>query len=326
MKRRQFLSTLSASAITLWPLFAHAGQNEIPVIGCLGIGPAGESASLMAAFRDGLRETGYVGGQNVEIEYHQANGNYERLTAIAADLVLRKVNLIAALGGPPAIRAAKQATSTIPIVFFSGADPVREGLVASFSRPGGNITGFSIQIDELTPKLLDLILELLPTARTVALLINPYRHQPGVVYVQKAARARGVTLPVLNASTAPEIDIAFAKLANLRADALIVTGDPFLRAQHEQIAALALRHLIPTICPWHEFTTSGGLISYGASFNDGFRQVGIYAGRILKGAKPADLPIAQPTEFELAINLKTAKALGLTVPSILLAQADEVIE
>jgi putative tryptophan/tyrosine transport system substrate-binding protein len=283
----------------------------------------------MAAFRQGLSEAGYVGGQNLAIEYRAAaEGHYDRLPALAAELVSRKVDLIVASGAIPAAHAAKNATSTIPIVFRVGSDPVAAGLVASLARPDGNLTGVSILAGELTPKRLELLSELVPQAKVIALLGNPNNpgNEPMIRNMQEAARSKGVQLPILKADTESEIDAAFASLVQLHAGALVVGADPFLSSRREQLVALASRHAVPAIYAWREFVAAGGLISYGASLTAAYRQVGIYAGKILKGAKPADLPVEQPTKFELVINLKTAQALGLTVPPSLIAIADEVIE
>src|SRR5205085_8398464 len=285
-------------------------------------------APFVAAFRQGLADTGYVGGKNVAIEYRWAEGHYDRLAALAADLVGRKVDLIAASGGTVSVRAAKSATSTIPIVFTSGDDPVATGLVASLARPGGNLTGVSFLDVELNPKRLELLSELVPQARVIVLLVNPNNSNADRTMreAQDAARAKGVQLPILKAGSASEIDAAFATLVQLQAGALVLAGDPFFNIRHEQLVALASRHGIPAIYPWRDAVAAGGLISYGASFTSVYRQLGIYAGKILNGTKPADLPVQQPTEFERVINLRTAKTLGLTVPQSLLARADEVIE
>jgi putative ABC transport system substrate-binding protein len=281
----------------------------------------------MAAFRQGLSEAGYVEGQNLAIEYRWAEGHYDRLPALAADLVGRKVDLIMA-SSPPSALAAKSATSTIPIVFRSGADPVGDGLVASLARPGGNLTGVSNIADELTPKRLELLSDLVPQARVIALLMNPNNATAERIIrdVQEAARTKRLQLHVLKASSESEIDTAFASLVQLHAGALVVGADPFLTSRREQLVALASRHAVPSIYAWREFAASGGLISYGASLTSAYRLLGTYAGKVLKGAKPADLPVEQPTKFELVINLKTAKALGLTIPQSLLLRADEVIQ
>jgi len=328
VKRRELIAVLGGAALA-WPLAARAQQKAMPVIGFLHFASPGPSAPFVAAFREGLSDSGFVEGQNVAIEYRWAEGHYDRLPAVAADLVGRKVDLIVTLSGSPSALVAKTATSTIPIVFFTGDDPVAVGLVASFARPGGNLTGVAVQTGELTAKRLELLSELVPQARVIALLVNPNipdRGERMIREMQEAARAKGVQLPILKAGTEGEIDAAFATLANLHADALIVGTDPFFTDRREQLAALASRYAIPASYPTRLFAASGGLISYGPSFAAACRQVGIYAGRILKGAKPADLPVQQPTTFELVINLTTAKALGLTVPQSLLARADEVIE
>ena len=327
MRRRDFIIFL-AGAMAAWPLAARAQQKATPVIGVLNTGSPGPStAPFIAAFRQGLSEAGYVEGQNLAIEYRWAEGHYDRLPALAADLVGRKVDLIMA-SSPPSALAAKSATSTIPIVFRSGADPVGDGLVASLARPGGNLTGISNLADELTAKRLELLSELVPQARLIALLVNPNNGtaEPVIRDMQEAARIKELQLHILKAGTESEIDAAFATLVQQHASALVVGGDPFLTGRREQLVALASRHAVPSIYAWREFTASGGLISYGASLTAALRLVGIYAGKILKGAKPADLPVEQPTRFELVINLKTAKELGLTVPQSMLMRADEVIE
>jgi putative ABC transport system substrate-binding protein len=322
MRRRELI--LLVGAMAAWPFAARAQQKAMPVIGYLSPGP--NSAPLLAALRQGLSEAGYVEGQNLAIEYRYAEGHYDRLPALAADLVGRKVDLIMA-NGPPAALAAKSATSTIPIVFRGGSDPVGDGLVASLARPGGNLTG-SANADDLTAKRLELLSEMVPQARVIALLVNPNAadHERIIRNVQEAARAKGVQLPILKAGTESEIDAAFASLVQLHAGALVVAADPFLSSRREQLVALAARHAVPASYAWREFAASGGLISYGPSLTSAFRLVGTYAGKVLKGAKPADLPVQQPTKFELIINLKTAQALGLTVPQSMLMRADEVIE
>jgi putative ABC transport system substrate-binding protein len=329
MRRRDFSTLLGgvATVSTVWP-FAARAQKATPVIGYLHGGVSGYSSPDVAGFRRGLDETSYVEGQNVAIEYRWAEGRYDRLPALAADLVGRRVDVIAAIGGPPVAHAAKNATSTIPIVFVTGRDPVGDGLVASLARPGGNITGVSIFVAELQPKRFELLYELVPQVKMIALLENPAipATEREMRDVQEAAQAKGLQLHILNASTESEIDAAFASLVQRQAGALLVQTDPFFLNRREQIVALAARYIVPAISGFHEFATVGGLISYGPSLTAVSRQAGIYAGKILKGAKPADLPVVQPTTFELVINLKTAKALGLTIPPSILSRADEVIE
>jgi putative tryptophan/tyrosine transport system substrate-binding protein len=326
MRRRELLALLGGAAIG-WPLAARAQQKAMPVIGYLGTTSPAPASPSLAAFRQGLSETGYVEGQNLAIEYRWAEGSYDRLPALAADLVGRKVDVIFAASGP-AVLAAKNATSTIPIVFFTGGDPVADGLVTSLARPGANLTGVSVLATELTAKRLELLSELVPRAGVIALLVNPNNASAERVIrdVQEAARTKGLQLHVLKASSESEIDTAFASLVQLHAGALVVGADPFLSGRREQLVALASRHAVPAIYAWREFAASGGLISYGASLTAAYRLVGTYAGKVLKGAKPADLPVQQPTTFELVINLKTAKALGLDVPLQLQQRADEVIE
>jgi putative ABC transport system substrate-binding protein len=324
--RREFITLLGGAAA--WPLTAHTQQPKVPVIGVLNTGsPGGSGEPFMAAFRQGLSEAGYAEGQNLAIEYRWAEGHYDRLPALAADLVGRKVDLIMA-NSPPSALAAKSATSTIPIVFRGGADTVGDGLVASLARPGGNLTGVSFLVDELTGKRLELLSELVPRAGVIALLVNPNNASAERVIrdVQESARTKGLQLHVLKAGSESEIDTAFASLVQLHAGALVVGGDPFLSSRREQLVALASRRAVPSIYALREFAALGGLISYGANLTLAFRLVGDYAGKVLKGAKPADLPVQQPTKFELVINLKTAKALGLEVMPTLLARADEVIE
>jgi len=327
VNRRDLLTLLGGAALA-WPLALRAQQKAMPVIGVLNSGSPGPSSALfMVAFSQGLSEAGYVEGQNLAIEYRWAEGHYDRLPALAADLVGRKVDLIIATS-PPGAFAAKSATSTIPIVFRGGADPVGDGLVASLARPGGNLTGVSVLATEVTTKRLELLSELVPRAGVIALLVNPTNSSAERVIqeVQQAARAKGVQLSILKASTENEIDAAFGSLNELAAGALLVGADPFLSGRREQLVALASRRAVPSIFAWREFAASGGLISYGASLTSAFRLLGTDAGKVLKGAKPADLPVEQPTKYELVINLKTAKALGLTVPPTLLAQANKVIE
>jgi putative ABC transport system substrate-binding protein len=326
MRRREFITFIGGAAVT-WPLTSRAQQKAMPVIGVLFTGTPSSAEPFMAAFRQGLGEAGYVEGRNFTIEGRWAEGHYDRLPALAAELVDRKVDLIMA-NSPPSALAAKSATSTIPIVFRSGADPVGDGLVASLAQPRGNLTGVSFVADELTTKRLELLSELVPRAAVMALLMNPSNATAERVIrdVQEAARAKGVQLHVLKAASESEIDTAFDSLFQLHAGALVVGADPFLSSRREQIVALASRTAVPSIYAWREFAASGGLISYGASLTSAFRLVGHYAAEVLKGAKPADLPVQQPTTFELVVNLKTAKALGIDVPATLLAQAGEIIE
>jgi len=300
----------------------------MPVVGFLNSTFPDTAAPLVAAFRQGLSDTGYVEGQNAAIEYRWGEGHYDRLPGLAADLVGRKVDLIATSGGDLSARAAKAATSTIPIVSVIGGNPVATGLIASLARPGGNLTGVSFLTAELNPKRLELLSELVPRVGVIALLVNPTNPQTeGVMRdLQEAARVKGVQLPILKACAENEIDAAFTSLAQLQAGALLVGADAYFNSRNGQLVALASRHAVPAISEWRGFPEAGGLISYGTSLTGVYHQVGIYAGRILKGAKPADLPVEQPTRFELIINLKTAKALGLTVPQAILARADEVIE
>jgi len=324
VKRRELMLLLVGAMTASRAL--RAQQRAMPVIGFLGIGSPGPNSTVLAAFHQGLSESGYVVGQNLAIEYRWAEGRYDELPALAADLVGRKVDVIAT-GGTPSVLAAKGATSTIPIVFGSG-DPVEGGVIASLSRPGGNLTGVSGMNTELTPKRLELLSELVPQAKMIALLVNPNNASAERVIreVQEAARAKALQLDILKAGTESEIDAAFATLVELHAGALVVASDSFFGSRREQLVALASRHAVPAIYEWREFAAAGGLISYGPSLTAAARQIGIYAGRILKGAKPADLPVQEPSKFELVINLNTAKALGLTVPQSILARADEVIE
>ena len=325
MKRRELLIALGG-AVT-YPFATHAQQKAMPVIGVLSPASYDPFSTFVTAFRQGLSEAGYVEGENLAIEYRFAEGHYDRLPALAADLVGRKVDLIMA-GTPPSALAAKSATSTIPIVFRGGADPVGDGLVASLGRPGGNLTGVILLASEVTAKRLQLLSELVPRVGVIALMVNPNTPSAERVIrdLQEAARTKGLQLHVLKAGSESEIDTAFASLVQLHVDALVVAADPFLSSRREQLVALASRHAVPSSYAWREFAASGGLISYGPSLTYAFRLVGAYAGKVLKGATPADLPVQQPTTFELVINLKTAEALGLTVPQSLLQRADEVIE
>jgi putative ABC transport system substrate-binding protein len=310
-----------------WALAARAQQKAAPVIGSLsGISPASYTP-FVAAFRQGLSEAGYVEGQNVMIEYRWAEGRYERLPDFAADLVGRKVDLIATSGGPRSALAAKSATSTIPIVFVSGDDPIEAGLVASLARPGGNLTGVGFLVVELTAKLFELLSEVAPQARVIILLVNPTNSNAERVIreAQEAARMKGVQFDILKASTEADIDAAFATLGQRHA-ALLVSGDPFFTSKRDQFGALTSRHAVRAIYPFRELAAAGGLISYGPRIADTYRQLGVYAAKILNGASPADMPVQRPTKFELIINLNAAKGLGLTIPSAILARADEVIE
>jgi putative ABC transport system substrate-binding protein len=323
--RRQFLSLLGGAAGL--PLAAHAQQAAVPVIGYLDTGSPGLMANFVAAFHKGLDEAGYVEGQSVAIEYRWANDRLDRLPALAADLVLRRVSVLVASGGPSA-QAARAATATIPIVFQMGPDPVKLGLVASMNRPGGNVTGINNITAGLSAKRLGLLHELVPGALTIAVLINPagVNFETTTRDLQEAARALGLHLIFLNVSGDDDFEPAFASLVHQGAGALLLPDSTIFNSRREQLVALAARHAIPTIYTFPEFAAAGGLMSYATSLTESYRQAGVYAARILKGAKPGDLPVLQPTKFELVINLKTAKALGLTVPASLLATADEVIE
>jgi putative ABC transport system substrate-binding protein len=315
MKRREFI-TLLGGAAAAWPLKVRA-QQSAPIIGFLNSASPDAFAYFVAAFHQGLNEAGYVEGKNVTIEYRWAESQYDRLPALAADLVGRRVAVIAATGASPSMHAAKRATTTIPIVFIA-ADPVREGVVASFNRPGGNATGVSLFTDVLAAKRLELLRELVPNSGVVGLLVDPNSREANTQLSEVEAAAR--------TSSDREFDRIFETLAQQRLGALLVVGSPFFTSQRDKIVALAAHYRIPAIYEWREFTTAGGLISYGTSLTDAYRQVGAYVGRILKGDNPADLPVVRPAKFELVINLKTAKALGLDVPLFLQQRADEVIE
>ena len=327
MKRRKFITLLGGAAA--WPLAARAQQAAVPVIGLVNAGSREASASRVAAFRKGLSESGYVEGQNVAVEYHWLGGEYDRLPTLMADLVGRRVAVIATPGSTVAARAAKTATTTIPIVFGVGEDPVTLGLVSSLARPGGNATGINIFIWEVSAKRLALLHELAPRAVRVAVVINPGNVPSAEATLRElpeAARAIGLQIQILNASTSREIEAAFATLVRDRADALFVAPVSFFISRRVQFASLAMRHGIPAAYGTREEVEAGGLMSYGTDTSDMWRQVGVYTGQVLKGAKPADLPVTQPTKFEFVINLVTARALGLEVPPALLARADEVIE
>jgi len=327
MRRREFIATLGGAAA--WPMVARAQQAAMPVIGFLGAGSLETYVLYLAAFRKGLNEAGFVEGQNVAVEYRWAEGQYERMAELAADLVRRRVTVIAVPVSSSGARAAKAATSTIPIVFSVGEDPVKLGLVASIGRPKGNATGINFFTGELVAKRLAILHELVPGAARVGVFINPSDAPRAEILrgeVQAAARDIGVQLQILYPSTSREMEAGFAALVRDRADALFVGPDPFFNGRRVELANMAVRHAIPTAFAAREYVDAGGLMSYGTSLADMFRQVGIYAGRILKGAKPADLPVLQSTKFELVINLRTARILGLEVPPTLLARADEVIE
>jgi putative ABC transport system substrate-binding protein len=326
MNRRAFISLVGGAA-ALWPLAARAQQPAMPVIGFLSSLSEEQTTHLVAALRRGLNEIGYVEGQNLAIENRYADGQYDRLPGMAADLIRRPVGLIVA-AGPPAALAARTATTTVPIVFIVGLDPVAAGLVASFNRPGGNATGMTLITGPLGQKRLELLRELAPKTSVVSMLVNPVSPDaaPELRDVQTAAQANGLQLKIFNASTPNDLAAAFASLAAERPDALLVGSDPFFVIRRQDIVAAAARFGVTTIYPFREFPEAGGLISYGTNIGRAYREAGVYAGRILRGTKPADLPVVQPTAFELVINLKTAKAAGLDLPAMLLARADEVIE
>jgi putative ABC transport system substrate-binding protein len=327
VKRREFMTLLSGAAA--WPIAARAQQPAMPVIGFLDLRPPDALTDRLRGFRQGLKDTGYVEGENVAIEYRWAENQFDRLPALAAELVRRQVAVIVTSGGLTVTFAAKAATTTVPIVFSAGEDPVRLGLVASLARPGGNMTGINFFTGELAAKRLELLRELVPGAIRVAVLVNPANApttETTLRDVEPAARALGLQIQIFNASTSREIDAAFATLVRERPDTLFVGNDAFFNARRVQLALLAGRHGVPAIYSDREYAEAGGLMTYGSNIVDVYRQVGVYAGRILKGAKPADLPVVQSSKFELVINAQTARMLGLTVPDKLLVAADEVIE
>ena len=326
MRRRDFIAGLGAAA---WPLPARAQQRAVPVIGVLGTTSRDKSVPSLAGFRQGLKAAGFNEGENVAIEYRWAESNYDRLPALAAELAHLPVNVIVAIDGLPSTLAARASTTTVPIVFLTAADPIQYGLVNSLNRPGGNLTGVTVLGGEIGPKRLELLHELIPTTQVMALLINPTN--PGLTETisrdaQAAARVLGLQLHVLRASTAGEIDEAFATLRKVRAGGLVLSADTFFTSRLDQFVALGRRDAVPTIYHTREFVAAGGLMSYATDFSEAWRQAGIACGRILSGEKPSELPIQQAVKVELVINLKTAKALGLTVPATLLVSANEVIE
>jgi putative ABC transport system substrate-binding protein len=327
MRRREFIKVLAGSAAVAWPLAARAQQPAMPVVGFLHYASPDKLGHLATAVREGLKEAGFVEGQNVTIEYRWAEGQYDRLPALAADLVRRQVTVITA-GGNVAAQAAKKATATIPIVFTSGADPIKSGLVASLSRPGGNLTGVSFIAAEIAVKRLELTRELLPQASAVAMIVNPNfaGAETEFAEVESAGRSLGFRTTRLAASGSSELDAAFATIDKQHMDVVMVGTDGFFIDRRSQIAALAIRYRVTGIYPFPDVPQASGLMSYGPSLSDGYRQVGIYAGRVLKGAKPADLPVIQPTKFELVINLKAAKAMGLAIPEKFLLRADTLLE
>jgi putative ABC transport system substrate-binding protein len=326
MRRREF--TVLVGGTAAWPFAARAQQVGMPVIGFLNSGSTEQFTRLLRAFHNGLEEAGFVAGQNVSIEYRWADNERDRLRPMADDLVRRQVRVIAATGGSPSALAAKAATSIIPIVFAIGVDPVQVGLVSSLNRPGGNVTGATMLAVDLGSKRLELLREVIPGARVIAALVNPT--SPGAAIVlkdlQATADALGLEVHILNAASEREFETVFSDLSKLRAQGLVIGADPLFNNQSQQLAALAMRHAVPAIYQFHEFTEAGGLMSYGGSIADAYRQAGVYTGRVIKGERPADLPVQQSTKVELILNLKTAKALGIEIRPTVLARADEVIE
>ena len=323
MRRREFIAALGG--VAAWPLVARGQQPSMPVIGFLNSASPGPFALLLSAFHEGLKDGGYVEGKNVTVEYRWAEGQYDRLPALAADLVRRRVAVIAATGGTVTARAAKAATTTIPVVFIAGADPVGDGLVSSFNRPGGNVTGVSVYTSELAPKRLELLRELVPKATKIAVLMNP-DNQADSRDIQNMMERTGLPLLTLGARLETDFEREFVSASRQGAQALLVSADPFFNSQRTQLVALAARYAMPAAYPWSEYGRAGGLMSYGTSIPGAYRQIGQYVTRILKGDKPADLPVEQPTKFEFVVNLRTAKVLGIDVPTSLLLRADEVIE
>jgi len=326
MRRREFISLIGGAAA--WPLIARAQQPAMPVVGFLSSRSPGESASVVAAFREGLRETGFIEGQNLGIAFRWAEGRYDRLPALASELVSLPVTLLFAAGGPPSAFAAKGATSTIPIVFSAASDPVEIGLVPSLNYPGGNITGMGIFSASLGAKRLELMKDLMPKAGVIGYLLNP-AHQKSELETKSvvaAANALGIDVRILNAKSESELETVFGGLQGMRIGALVVSGEPFFDSQRDRIVGLAAKYAVLTIYAWREYVLAGGLMSYGTDLPESYRQAAIYAGRILKGEKPANLPVVQPTKFHMAVNSKTAKSLGIEVPSKLLGLANEVIE
>ena len=328
VRRREFIKIVAGSAVAAWPFSARAQQPAMPVVGFLNTAAPQDYKRQLAAFLKGLGETGYVEGQNVGIEYRWAEGNNERLPGLVAGLIGRRVAVIAATSTPAAI-AAKAATASVPIVFEVGADPVQLGLVSNLNRPGGNVTGVTQTNVEMTPKRLQILHELLPAARVMALLVNPANEattETTMREVLAAARTLGIEVHVLNANVPRDIEAAFTKAVELRVGGMVVSGGPFFFSQSENLAARCLQHKLPTIYQFHRFTAAGGLMSYGSEITEAYRLAGVYTGRVVKGERPADLPVQQATKVEFVINLRTAKALGITVPNTLIGRADEVIE